>query len=56
MPDSQTTIMKQNVRFRTGICLEKIKPNQIQNGGPSSIIHTIIRNTGKSWKLTESLV
>ena len=49
MVDSQTTIMNQNVRFRTGICLKKIKPNQIQNGRPSAIIHTNIHHTGKSW-------
>ena len=37
MIDSQTTAMKQNVRFQEGIFPEKIQRGQIQNGSLSVI-------------------
>ena len=38
MLDSQTTTMKQYVRFQEGIYLEKHQPDQIQNGRLSVIM------------------
>ena len=50
MLDSQTTrpTVKHNLRFQEGICLEKIQPDEIQNGRLSAIIDTNMQNTGKS--------
>ena len=44
MLDSQTTTMKQNVRFQERIYLEKVQPDQIQNGRLLVIIKTNMQN------------
>ena len=44
MLDSQTTTLKQNVRFQEGICPKKMQPDQIQNGWLSAIIDTNMHN------------
>ena len=51
MLDSQTTrpTVKHNLMFQEGICHEKIKPDQIQNGRLSANIDTNMDNTGQSW-------
>ena len=48
MLDSQTTTMKQNVRFQEGINLEKHQFDQIQNGRLSVISNT--NNMHTIWK------
>ena len=37
--DSLTIIMKQNVLFQVGICLEKFQLDQIQNSRPLAIMY-----------------